>query len=125
MRRQAQQGRWRQGKTFMCDRFVELIALGPTLRMRAESRGKGVNEAHYLVHQILTQAFADLHRIPSDELRSHLVSALERKLAPAGPAAPRTRTGVLRARRAVERMPEVWRFSDDRGAQTEPVFGVC
>ena len=94
----------------MTDRIVELVALGPELCKQAESRGKSVNEAHFLVHEVLAQTFADLHRIPSDRLRDHVAQALERKLGGERPRrAACRRTGVLRDRRIFERVPAVWR----------------
>lgn len=64
----------------MCSRFVELVALGPELRSLAERRGEGVNEALFLVHEVLEEAFSDLHGLPDEGLREHLSSRLEHRL---------------------------------------------
>jgi len=64
----------------MSSRIVELVALGPELRCLAERRGEGVNEALLLVHEVLEEAFADLHALPKDGLREHLLSRAERRL---------------------------------------------
>jgi hypothetical protein len=64
----------------MCSRFVELVALGSELRNLAERRGEGVNEAFFLVHQVLQEAFLDMDRLPSQGLREHLSAQLERRL---------------------------------------------
>lgn len=40
-------------------RVTEILALGPQLRREAEGHGIGVNEAHFLVHEVMTRAFAD------------------------------------------------------------------
>lgn len=115
----------------MCDRFVELVALGPELRAQAERRGEGVNEAHFLVHEVLTQAFADLQRMPSDALRDHLSSQLERKLGDRRAAVrlPCRRTGVLRARRVFERVPAIWKLISEHSAHQRrnagAVSGAC
>jgi hypothetical protein len=97
----------------MNDRIVELVAMGPELRKQAESKGKSVTEAHYLVHEILARAFNDLDQLPAHGLRDHVAAALERKLGGQQPQ-PRPqacrRTGVLRARRVLERMPDVRRL---------------
>jgi hypothetical protein len=63
----------------MHTRLVELVALGPELRVEAQKLGHGVNESYLLVHQVLSQAFRDdPARIPSHALRDHLTSRLER-----------------------------------------------
>jgi hypothetical protein len=65
----------------MHTRLVELVALGPELRVEAQKLGHGVNESYMLVHQVLSQAFReDPDRIPSDALRDHLTSRLQRHL---------------------------------------------
>jgi hypothetical protein len=113
----------------MRDRFVELVALGPELRKQAESKGKSVTEAHLLVHEVLAQAFADLHRIPNDSLRAHVTTALEFRLGnhPIPNRATCRRTGVLRARRIFERVPAVWRAFEDASEYPHPyaVAGNC
>ncbi|MBI1213655.1 MAG: hypothetical protein GC190_19525 [Alphaproteobacteria bacterium] len=65
----------------MRTRLVELVALGPELRVEAQKLGHGVNESYLLVHKILTQAFReDPARVPSDALRAHLTSKLQRQV---------------------------------------------
>ncbi len=65
----------------MHTRLVEMVALGPELRVEAQKLGKGVNESYMLVHQVLAQAFRDdPERIPSDALRDHLSLRLQRRV---------------------------------------------
>jgi hypothetical protein len=90
----------------MCSRFVELVALGPELRSLAERRGEGVNEALFLVHEVLEEAFSDLHRLPDEGLREHLSSRLERRLD--------TRAGDQR--REPHMSPVLWKFAARRNA---------
>jgi hypothetical protein len=77
---ESQRGRNGQGSQSMCSRIVELVALGPELRKLAEHRGKGVNEALFLVHEVLAEAFMQPDRLPTDGLREHLSSQMERRL---------------------------------------------
>jgi hypothetical protein len=91
----------------MCSRIVELIALGPELRRLAEHRGEGVNEALFLVHEVLGEAFLDLDRLPQEGLREHLSSRMERRLdARAGAA---TREPAM--------APVLWKFAGPRTPQ--------
>jgi hypothetical protein len=63
----------------MHTRLVEMVALGPELRVEAQKLGKGINESYMVVHQVLAQAFRDdPERIPAHALRAHLTSRLER-----------------------------------------------
>ena len=63
----------------MPNRLSELLALGPELLDEAKRQCKGVNEAHYLVHRVLSQAFKeDMARIP--DVRGHLKSRLKETL---------------------------------------------
>lgn len=63
----------------MNTRLVELVSLGPELRVEAQRLGHGVNESYLLVHQVLSQAFReDPDRVPSHALRDHLTSKLQR-----------------------------------------------
>ena len=65
----------------MHTRLVEMVALGPELRVEAQRLGKGVNESYMLVHQVLAQAFRDdPERIPSHALRDHLSLRLHRRV---------------------------------------------
>jgi hypothetical protein len=64
----------------MCSRIMELVALGPELRRLAEHRGEGVNEALFLVHQVLEEAFLDPHALPNEGLREHLTAQMEYRL---------------------------------------------
>ncbi|MDZ4865848.1 MAG: hypothetical protein SGI91_00875 [Alphaproteobacteria bacterium] len=85
----------------MCSRIVELVALGPELRRLAEHRGEGVNEALFLVHQVLEEAFLDLHTLPNEGLREHLTAQMEYRLdARAAKPAPELRLE-----------PMLWRFT--------------
>ena len=85
----------------MCSRILELVALGPELRRLAEHRGEGVNEALFLVHEVLGEAFLDLDRLPQEGLREHLSSRMERRLdARAAKPAPELRLE-----------PMLWRFT--------------
>lgn len=70
----------------MCNRFVELIALGRELRVTAESRGAGVAEAYFLVHEVLAPALRDPDALPGEDVRDHLAAKLERKLVEREPA---------------------------------------
>jgi Mn-dependent DtxR family transcriptional regulator len=88
----------------MCSRFVELVALGPELRSLAERRGEGVNEALFLVHEVLEEAFSDLHGLPDEGLREHLSSRLEHRLD--------TRAGD--PRREPHMSPVLWKFAARR-----------
>ena len=64
----------------MHTRLVEMVALGPELRVEAQKLGQGVNESYLLVHQVLSQAFRDSpEKIPSHALRDHLTSRLQRR----------------------------------------------
>lgn len=63
-------------------RMFELLALGPELIAEAKRDGKSVNESYYLVHRVISQAFADPSRLPCDNLRDHLSSRM-RQLATA------------------------------------------
>jgi len=64
----------------MNKRLVELVALGPELRVEAQRLGHGVNESYLLVHHVLSQAFReDPDKIPSNKLRDHLTSRLQRQ----------------------------------------------
>ena len=63
----------------MHTRLVELVALGPELRVEAQKLGHGVNESYLLVHRVLSQAFRENpEHIPSHALRDHLTSRLQR-----------------------------------------------
>ncbi len=63
----------------MRTRLVEMVALGPELRIEAQKLGKGVNESYLVVHRVLSQAFRDNpDGIPSEALRDHLSSRLHR-----------------------------------------------
>jgi hypothetical protein len=55
-------------------RVIEILALGPELRREAEQQCAGVNEAHFVVHQVLSRAFADGVEAPAlhDELSSRV-----------------------------------------------------
>ena len=65
----------------MNKRLVELVALGPELRVEAQKLGHGVNESYMLVHKVLSQAFReDPDRVPSHALRDHLSSKLQRQV---------------------------------------------
>mgnify|MGYP001606258541 CR=1 FL=1 len=90
----------------MCSRFVELVALGPELRRLAEHRGEGVNEALFLVHEVLGEAFQDLDRVPNEGLREHMSSQMERRLD------DRSR----KPKREPRLMPALWRFAGRGGA---------
>jgi hypothetical protein len=64
----------------MNKRLVELVALGPELRVEAQKLGHGVNESYLLVHCVLSQAFReDPEKVPSHKLRDHLTSRLLRQ----------------------------------------------
>jgi Mn-dependent DtxR family transcriptional regulator len=90
----------------MCSRFVELVALGPELRSLAERRGEGVNEALFLVHEVLEEAFSNVHGLPDEGLREHLSSRLEHRLdALAGSPA-----------REPHMSPVLWKFAARRDA---------
>jgi hypothetical protein len=90
----------------MCNRIVELVALGPELRSLAERRGEGVNEALFLVHEVLEEAFLNLHRLPNEGLREHLSSRMERRLD--------ARAG--KATREPPMAPVLWKFAARRNA---------
>ena len=63
----------------MNKRLVELVALGPELRVEAQKLGHGVNESYLLVHHVLSQAFRENpEQVPSHLLRDHLTSRLQR-----------------------------------------------
>ena len=63
----------------MNKRLVELVALGPELRVEAQKLGHGVNESYLLVHHVLLQAFRENpEHVPSHKLRDHLTSRLQR-----------------------------------------------
>ena len=65
----------------MHTRLVEMVALGPELRVQAQKLGQGVNESYLLVHEVLSQAFRDSpERIPAASLRDHLTSRLQRQV---------------------------------------------
>lgn len=70
----------------MCNRLVELVALGPELRVAAERRGAGVAEAYFLVHEVLAPALRNPDAIPGESARDHLAALLERKLVERQPA---------------------------------------
>jgi hypothetical protein len=91
----------------MCSRFVELVALGPELRSLAERRGEGVNEALFLVHEVLEEAFSDLHGLPDEGLREHLSSRLERRL----------NARVCDPAREPHMSPVLWKFALRRDAK--------
>lgn len=91
----------------MCSRFVELVALGPELRSLAERRGEGVNEALFLVHEVLEEAFSDLHGLPHEGLREHLSSRLEQRLDTRG----NNQAGEPHM------SPVLWKFAAGRSAQ--------
>jgi hypothetical protein len=88
----------------MCSRFVELVAFGPELRSLAERRGEGVNEALFLVHEVLEEAFSDLDGLPNDGLREHLSSRLERRLD----------TRACNLAREPHMSPVLWKFAARR-----------
>jgi hypothetical protein len=63
----------------MHTRLVEMVALGPELRVEAQKLGQGVNESYMLVHKVLSQAFRDdPEHIPAHALRDHLTTRLQR-----------------------------------------------
>jgi hypothetical protein len=95
----------------MSKRIVELVALGPELRHLAERRGKTVNEALFLVHEVLTAAFADPHSLPNDGLREHLSSQMERRLDGAAEPARKPRAWA----------PAIWQLTGIRRAAQKPV----
>jgi len=70
----------------MCDRFVELIALGRELRATAERRGAGVTEAYSLVHEVLAPALRNPDAFQDEDVRDHFAAKLERKLVERQPA---------------------------------------
>lgn len=62
-------------------RYVEMVALGPELRVEAQKLGQGVNESYLHVHNVLAQAFRDNPEgIPAHALRDHLKSRLQRRV---------------------------------------------
>lgn len=63
----------------MCSRLVELINLGPELRVVAQRRGASVTQSYLLVHEILAPALRDPDRAPSSAARDHLAAQLERR----------------------------------------------
>jgi Mn-dependent DtxR family transcriptional regulator len=95
----------------MCSRFVELVALGPELRSLAERRGEGVNEALFLVHEVLEEAFLDLAGLPSEGLREHLSSRLEHRLD----------TRADSPAREPHMSPVLWKFAASRSAPRRAV----
>jgi hypothetical protein len=63
----------------MHTRLVEMVALGPELRVEAQKLGHGVNESYMLVHQVLSDAFRENpEHIPAHALRDHLASRLRK-----------------------------------------------
>ena len=65
----------------MHTRLVEIVALGPELRVEAQKMGQGINESYLLVHQVVLRAFRDNPEgIPSDALRGHLSMQLQRQV---------------------------------------------
>ena len=65
----------------MCNKVVDLIALGPALRVKAERRGAGTTEALFLVHEVLAPALRNPDSLPTREAHDLLAAQLERKLA--------------------------------------------
>ena len=67
------------GEFEMHTRLVEMVALGPELRVEAQKLGHGVNESYLLVHKVLSRAFRDNpEHIPAHALRDHLSSRLQK-----------------------------------------------
>jgi hypothetical protein len=91
----------------MRSHIVELVAIGPELRRLAEHRGQGVNEALFLVHQVLEEAFLDLDGLPKENLREHLSSRMERRLE-ARAGAPLHEPPMA---------PVLWKFAGPRAPQ--------
>ena len=62
-------------------RVIEILALGSELRGEAERQCGSINEAHFLVHEVLSQAFADNPgSLSSGALHGELSSRLRLKL---------------------------------------------
>ncbi len=62
-------------------RVIEILALGAQLRGEAERQSDSINESHFLVHEVLLQAFTDHPGLTSsDALGCELSSRLRLKL---------------------------------------------
>jgi len=70
----------------MCNKLVDLVALGPELRVKAVRRGASVTEAYHLVHEVLAPALRNPDDLPHDGALDHLAAQLERKLVERQPA---------------------------------------
>ena len=64
----------------MCNKLVELINLGPELRVVAQRRGASVTQSYLLVHEVLAPALRDPARLPPNAVLDHLAAQVERKL---------------------------------------------
>jgi len=64
-------------------RVLQILALGSDLRREADLHGDCINEAHYLVHQVVSHAFAERSQLPpGDALHDELLARLQRRLTP-------------------------------------------
>lgn len=62
-------------------RVIEILALGASLRVEAEQQSDRINASHFLVHEVLSQAFAeDPGLVSSSALHGQLSSRLRLKL---------------------------------------------
>lgn len=62
-------------------RVIEILALGSELRGEAERQSDSINESHFLVHEVLSRAFADdPDLVSSSALHGELSSRLRLKL---------------------------------------------
>jgi hypothetical protein len=61
-------------------RIIEIIGLGPDMRRQAERCGASINDSHFMVHQVMLDAFADPSLAESDALQAELSARLKFKL---------------------------------------------
>jgi hypothetical protein len=72
-------------KNSCATRYADLVALAPHLCREAISAGRGVNESHLLVHQVLAQMLhGQRDTIPADDMPATMVALFRNRLTQAG-----------------------------------------
>ena len=62
-------------------RVIEILGLGQGMRRQAELGGASVNDSHFMVHEVMLDAFSeDMDLLNSGELKAELAQRLQGKL---------------------------------------------